>query len=103
MDSLPQQTGGGGVPQVVEPDRWHVNEERQLRLGQGQVLRYQFLMSRAGVSVTPVLMGERQPRDTTWVKPCGALGVVLLWGPAPAVEGSTTWTQLVTSSTLICS
>jgi len=55
------------------------NEERQLRLGLGQVLRYRHLMSAAGLHVTPVLATERPPRDDSWIVLCRSLGVVLTW------------------------
>jgi hypothetical protein len=56
-----------------------MNEEKQLRLGLGQVLRYRYLIARGGGRVTGILMLERAPRDRTWSKLCGQLGVVLLW------------------------
>lgn len=58
------------------------NEEKQLRLGLGQVLRYRHLMAQRGGQVTAVLVAEREPRDRTWVSTCADLGVVLVW---PAV------------------
>jgi hypothetical protein len=57
------------------------NEEKQLRLGMGQVLRYQQVLSLrfAGKSVIPVLASEREPKDPTWVTLCEAHGVRLVW------------------------
>ena len=54
------------------------NEEEQLRLGLGQVLRYRQLLSALGHErVVAVLVPERQPRDPSWRKLCQELGVVL--------------------------
>ncbi|MYA15466.1 MAG: hypothetical protein F4Z28_01185 [Gammaproteobacteria bacterium] len=56
------------------------NEEKQLRLGLGQVLRYQdALTRRLARPVRAVLMVEREPADGTWLGLCEALGVFLLW------------------------
>lgn len=54
------------------------NEEKQLRLGLGQVLRYCHLL-RARGEVRPVLVLERCPADTSWQQLCSGLGVKLLW------------------------
>ena len=57
------------------------NEERQLRLGLGQVLRYrQMLASTFGAErVVGVLMIERMPRDGGWIDLCRSLDVQLVW------------------------
>lgn len=55
------------------------NEERQLRLGIGQILRYRHLLARGGRQVKGVLMLERAPTDRTWSKLCDELGILLLW------------------------
>jgi hypothetical protein len=61
----------------------HRNEERQLRLGLGQVLRYAHLLrGQRGCEVQPALVVEREPSDPTWGELCAALGVRLAW---PAV------------------
>jgi hypothetical protein len=39
------------------------NEEKQLRLGLGQILRYRHLLARGGRRVTGILMPERAPMD----------------------------------------
>lgn len=57
------------------------NEERQLRLGLGQVLRYRHVLAVNDEKVTAVLAVERQPTDPTWLDLCAALGVVLCWAP----------------------
>ncbi len=55
------------------------NEEEQLRLGLGQVLRYRYRLRELGHErVVAVLVPERTPRDPSWVDLCHELGVVLL-------------------------
>jgi hypothetical protein len=55
------------------------NEEEQLRLGLGQVLRYRQRLTALGHQrVVAVLVPERQPRDDdAWRQLCQELGVVL--------------------------
>ena len=56
------------------------NEEKQLRLGLGQVLRYRDKLSRQqSHPVKAVLMVEREPADSTWLGLCTGVGVLLLW------------------------
>jgi hypothetical protein len=54
------------------------NEERQLRLGLGQVLRYRHLLRTRG-QVRCVLAIERPPSDPDWSHLCSDLGVRLVW------------------------
>lgn len=54
------------------------NEEKQLRLGLGQVLRYANLMRRERPTV-PALVIERPPTDLSWRHLCQELGVILAW------------------------
>jgi len=54
-----------------------LNEERQLRLGLGQVPRYAHLMSGRGATPVPALVVERPPADASWNDLCAALGVLL--------------------------
>jgi hypothetical protein len=54
------------------------NEEKQLRLGLGQVLRYADQLRYEGM-VIPVLVAERRPRDRSWEELCKRIGVVLAW------------------------
>jgi hypothetical protein len=55
------------------------NEEEQLRLGLGQVLRYRQRLEKLGHKrVLAVLVPERTPRDTSWSNLCEELHVVLL-------------------------
>jgi hypothetical protein len=56
-----------------------VNEERQLRLGLGQVLRYWHALSNRNKPVSAVLAVERKPTDESWLALCDRLGVRLLW------------------------
>lgn len=60
------------------------NEERQLRLGLGQVLIYRQRLKQVHPSVRAVLMVERQPLDPDWHELCDHLGVLLLWPGAIA-------------------
>lgn len=55
------------------------NEERQLRLGLGQLLRYKQGLSKEGAHVRAVLAVERKPSDPDWEALCDDLGVVLVW------------------------
>ena len=55
------------------------NEEQQLRLGLGQVLRYRQRLGGLGYQrVVAVLVPERAPRDSSWRDLCHDLGLVLL-------------------------
>jgi hypothetical protein len=55
------------------------NEERQLRLGLGQVLRYWHALSHGTKPVIAVLAVEQKPADETWLTLCDRLGVRLFW------------------------
>jgi hypothetical protein len=55
------------------------NEEEQLRLGLGQVLRYHYRLRELGHErVVAVLVPERTPRDLSWTDLCHEYGVALL-------------------------
>ena len=54
------------------------NEERQLRLGLGQVLRYRSLLGDMGFDVRAVLVAEHAPHDVSWRALCEQLGVILV-------------------------
>jgi hypothetical protein len=56
----------------------NVNEEKQLRLGLGQVLRYCHLLKKSG-DVHGVLVIERAPLDQTWIDLCAAHNILLVW------------------------
>lgn len=68
-----------GLEVVVEAkSTTGVNEEKQLRLALGQVLRYrQFLQSRGG-RVEAMVAVEKEP-DESWLELCDQLGVLLAW------------------------
>jgi hypothetical protein len=55
------------------------NEERQLRLGLGQVLRYHDLLQPADKPVIPMLAVNREPSDPTWQRLCDNVKVRLVW------------------------
>jgi hypothetical protein len=55
------------------------NEDRQLRLGLGQVLDYQELMAARYPGVRAVLAVEVQPQDPRWLRLCERHGVILVW------------------------
>ena len=57
------------------------NEERQLRLGLGQLLRYSHLLRKRVEHVVPVLVPELKPRDSEWGQLCKALNVKLAFPP----------------------
>lgn len=61
------------------------NEEKQLRLGLGQVLRYRQALSTSSRKVVAVLVAERTPEEKGWSELCRSLGVVLVW-PADFIE-----------------
>ncbi len=59
----------------ITPD----NEERQLRLALGQVLRYRHaLAATTGRPARPVIAAEAEPSDPTWRRLCSELGVALI-------------------------
>lgn len=56
------------------------NEEKQLRLGLGQVLRYRHQMETGNhVQTVPVLAIETEPTSGSWIDLCASLGVTLVW------------------------
>jgi hypothetical protein len=57
------------------------NEEHQLRLGLGQVLRYRHVLSIRDQTARAVLAVEQAPIDSRWSELCRELGVVLCWPP----------------------
>jgi hypothetical protein len=70
---------GGAVYVVEVKSLTKKNEERQLRVGLGQVLRYRDLLIGGGRNAHAVLAVERKPSDASWVKLCESLGVQLVW------------------------
>jgi hypothetical protein len=61
------------------------NEEQQLRLGLGQLLRYRSLLRRRYGAAAAVLVAEREPRDSSWRGLCSELGITLVT-PADLTE-----------------
>jgi len=57
------------------------NQERQLRLGLGQVLRYRHLLGQRIEHVVAVLVTELEPSDLNWNELCGSLDVKLVQPP----------------------
>lgn len=58
------------------------NQEKQLRLGLGQVLRYQQHLRADGRKTQAVLVAERKPEDNSWIELCASVGVKLTWPTA---------------------
>ena len=70
--------GPGGIFYIVEvKSSTEENDESQLRLGLGQVLRY---CQKFGREALPVLLIEREPADPTWYDLCASHGVELISG-----------------------
>jgi hypothetical protein len=55
------------------------NEERQLRLALGQVLRYAQQLTYKGRSIRKVIAVERKPTDESWIELCASYDVRLAW------------------------
>ena len=55
------------------------NEERQLRLALGQVLRYGHLLTAKGRPVRRVIAAERRPTDDSWLNLARSADVTLVW------------------------
>lgn len=55
------------------------NEEKQLRLALGQVLRYRHLLGGFHAEVMSVIAIERAPKDRTWIDLCASHDVRLVW------------------------
>jgi hypothetical protein len=58
------------------------NEERQLRLAVGQVIRYRQLLSDEGRTVRAMIVAETEPTDPSWVLLCAEESIVLSWPEA---------------------
>jgi len=57
----------------------NLNEERQLRMGLGQVLQYRFQMGQGlKRKVVGVIVSERRP-PKQWISLCESLGVIVAW------------------------
>lgn len=81
FDLLLEPTGeAGGIAVVVEAKSTVAgNEEKQLRLALGQVLRYRQMLMRSGRRVVAMIAVERPPADTRWSELCGQVDVLLAW------------------------
>ena len=55
------------------------NEEKQLRFGLGQILRYIYKLELTGANVVGLLMVERKPQDREWIGLCKKLNVLIFW------------------------
>ena len=72
----------GGILYVAEVKSiTRENEERQLRLGLGQLLRYAHLLRKRAEHLIAVLVPELKPRDPEWDQLCKALNVKLAFPP----------------------
>jgi hypothetical protein len=58
------------------------NEEKQLRLGLGQVLRYRQRLQLTREGIVAVLVASRRPAAEGWPELCDALGIRLVWPEA---------------------
>lgn len=66
----------------------NTNEEKQLRLGLGQLLRYGQQLGAAGNPVRTWLVAERQPSDPSWTELAKSVRVELCWPPTfPKLAG----------------
>jgi hypothetical protein len=57
----------------------NVNEDKQLRLGLGQVLWYRHRLAEERELVNAVLVVEREPTDDRWLHACADARVALVW------------------------
>jgi hypothetical protein len=57
----------------------HANEEKQLRLAVGQVLRYAYFFSAGQRSVRRFIALEREPQDQSWLEFTSELDIRLMW------------------------
>jgi hypothetical protein len=55
------------------------NEERQMRLAIGQVIRYRQKLSKEGRDTRAMIATENAPFDESWIDLCGREGVALVW------------------------
>jgi len=57
----------------------NTNEEKQLRLALGQVLRYGQLLASKGRTVKRIVALEREPADSSWIELCRSVDVIVCW------------------------
>lgn len=63
------------------------NEERQLRLALGQIVRYRQLLADGERDVRAIIAVERAPGDPSWQQLCYQEGITLLWPGHMDVSG----------------
>jgi hypothetical protein len=79
FDLLLEREDGEPPAVVVEvKSTTTTNEEKQLRLGLGQVLRYRHLLQARGHTVVGFVAIEQPPRDPSWLDLCSSAGVFLV-------------------------
>lgn len=69
----------GGCVVVEVKSLTGTNQDRQLRLGLGQVLDYRHQLLASRRYVTAVLAVESEPSDNRWIEVCAENGVTLTW------------------------
>jgi XisH protein len=80
FDLLLEREDGREPAVVVEvKSTTATNEEKQLRLALGQVLRYRQLLKARSAEVVGFIAIEESPRDPSWVELCASAGVRLVW------------------------
>lgn len=70
---------GGGLCIAEVKSVTAANQEKQLRLALGQVLRYAHQLRARGHDVRPVIVTEMEPLDRSWQALCDSLGVLIAW------------------------
>jgi hypothetical protein len=86
FDLLLERSDGRDAAVVVEAkSTTPTNEERQLRLALGQVLRYQQLLQRSDRKTVAMIAVEQPPRDRRWLELCAKVGVTMVW---PEIVGA---------------
>jgi hypothetical protein len=55
------------------------NEDKQLRLGIGQLVHYRAWLAAGGQTVASFLVTDRKPRDPDWSSVCEGVGIKLVW------------------------
>jgi hypothetical protein len=87
FDLLLEKDDGTPPAVVVEvKSTTATNEEKQLRLALGQVLRYRQLLEAAGSEVVAFIAVEGPPRDSSWSELCAVAAVRLVWPATVSAE-----------------
>jgi hypothetical protein len=96
FDLLLDRAGGPPKTVVVEvKSTTATNEEKQLRLALGQVLRYRHLLQSSDPDVRGFIAIENAPRDPSWVDFCASVSVSLV---CPRTSPSADWCARVRES-----